>query len=200
MPWVDDYSNYKLVGQFGQTVKAVNELTAISVEEVRPKVFVYDMGQNMVGVPQIQLSGMKPGTKICLRYADMAQDIYITRGGRETIHPRFTYHGYRFVEITGIDAPLATEAVKGIVLSSIHNFASSYETSNTLVNKLWKNITWSSSGNFLSIPNATSVWDGREIFLSSLVQRLTWLMSLNSLEDMYNLCVTYNDLTDVFPI
>ena len=48
--------------------------------------------------------------------------------------------------------------------------------------------------------NATSVWDGREIFLSSLVQRLTWLMSLNSLEDMYNLCVTYNDLTDVFPI
>ena len=176
MPLVDDYSNYKLVGQFGQTVKAVNELTAISVEEVRPKVFVYDMGQNMVGVPQIQLSGMKPGTKICLRYAEvkypdlpeyegsigmimleniraaMAQDIYITRGGRETIHPRFTYHGYRFVEITGIDAPLATEAVKGIVLSSIHNFASSYETSNTLVNKLWKNITWSSSGNFLSIP------------------------------------------------
>ena len=47
---------------------------------------------------------------------------------------------------------MATEAVKGIVLSSIHNFASSYETSNTLVNKLWKNITWSSSGNFLSIP------------------------------------------------
>ena len=121
MPWVDDYSNYKLVGQFGQTVKAVNELTAISVEEVRPKVFVYDMGQNMVGVPQIQLSGMNPGTKICLRYAEekypdlpeyegsigmimleniraaMAQDIYITRGGRETIHPRFTYHGYRCV-------------------------------------------------------------------------------------------------------
>ena len=64
MPWVDDYSNYKLVGQFGQTVKAVNELTAISVEEVRPKDFVYDMGQNMEGVPQIQLSGMKPGTKI----------------------------------------------------------------------------------------------------------------------------------------
>lgn len=176
MPWVNDYSDYKLVGQFGQTVKAINELTAVSVEEVRPGVFVYDMGQNMVGVPKIHLSGMKPGTKISLRYAEvkypdlpeyegnigmimleniraaMAQDLYIAKGGQETIHPRFTYHGYRFVEITGMDAPLSVESVKGIVLSSIHKLASSYETSNALVNKLWKNITWSSFGNFLSIP------------------------------------------------
>lgn len=176
MPWVNDYSDYKLIGQYGQTVKAVNELTATSVEEVRPGVFVYDMGQNMVGVPQINLSGIKPGTKICLRYAEvkypdlpeykgnvgmimleniraaMAQDIYIAKGGQETIHPRFTYHGYRFVEITGMDAPLPIESVKGVVLSSIHELASHYETSNALVNKLWKNITWSSSGNFLSIP------------------------------------------------
>src|SRR5699024_4119867 len=55
-------------------------------------------------------------------------------------------------DITSIYAPLATDTVNVIVLSSINNFASSYETSNTLVNKLWKNITWSSSGNFLSIP------------------------------------------------
>ena len=51
MPWVNDYSGFELIGQFGQTVKQINELTALSVEEVRPGVFVYDMGQNMVGVP-----------------------------------------------------------------------------------------------------------------------------------------------------
>lgn len=176
MPWVNDYSDYKLIGQYGQTVKAVNEMTAISVEEVRPGVYVYDMGQNMVGVPKINLSGIKPGTRVCLRYAEvkypdlpeykgnigmimleniraaMAQDIYIAKGGQETIHPRFTYHGYRFVEITGMDTPLPIESVKGMVLSSIHELASHYETSNALVNKLWKNITWSSYGNFLSIP------------------------------------------------
>lgn len=176
MPWVNDYSDYELVGQFGQTVRAVDELTAVSVEEVRPGVFVYDMGQNMVGVPKISLSGMKPGTKINLRFAEvkypdlpeykgnigaimleniraaMSQDIYIAKGGQETISPRFTYHGYRFVEVTGVERALPVEAVKGVVLSSIHELASRYETSNAKVNKLWENITWSSRGNFLSIP------------------------------------------------
>lgn len=175
-PWVNDYSDFELTGQFGQTVKAKTELTALSMEEVRPGVFVYDMGQNMVGVPKIKLSGMKPGTRICLRFAEvkypdlpeykdntgmimleniraaMAQDIYIVKGGEETILPRFTYHGYRFVEITGIDNPLPVESVKGVVLSSIHELASRYETSNVKVNKLWENITWSSLANFISIP------------------------------------------------
>lgn len=175
-PWVNDYSDFELIGQFGQTVKAKTELTALSMEEVRPGVFVYDMGQNMVGVPKIKLSGMKPGTRICLRFAEvkypdlpeykdntgmimleniraaMAQDIYITKGGEETILPRFTYHGYRFMEITGIGDPLPTESVKGVVLSSIHELASRYETSNAKVNKLWENITWSSFANFISIP------------------------------------------------
>jgi alpha-L-rhamnosidase len=165
-----------ITGQFGQTVKAIKQLTAISFDEVRPRVYVYDMGQNMVGVPNISLSGLKPGTKVVLRFAEvkypnlpqykgnegmimleniraaMAQEIYIAKGGDETIAPRFTSHGYRFIEITGIEAPLPLEAVKGTVISSIHELASHYETSNPKVNKLWENITWSTLGNFVSIP------------------------------------------------
>lgn len=175
-PKVNDYADFELTGQFGTTVKAIKELTAVSVEEVRPGIFVYDMGQNMAGVPRIQLSGLKQGTKIKLRFAEvkypplteyeehtgmimleniraaMAQDIYITKGGEEEIHPRFTYHGYRFVEITGIERALPMEAVKGVVLSSIHELSSHYETSNVKVNKLWENITWSTYANFISIP------------------------------------------------
>ncbi len=175
-PKVDDYSAFQLTGQFGSTVKAIKELTAISMEEVRPGVYIYDMGQNMVGVPRIALTGMKAGQEITLRFAEvkypdlpeykehsgmlmleniraaMAQEIYIARGGEETIHPRFTYHGYRFIEITGISKPLPLSAVKGTVLSSITSLASLYETSNPKVNKLWENITWSTYGNFVSIP------------------------------------------------
>ena len=67
MPKVDDYSNFHLVAQYGQTVKAIQKLTAQSVEEVRPGIFVYDMGQNMVGVPEITLKGMKQDRKsICV--------------------------------------------------------------------------------------------------------------------------------------
>ncbi len=175
-PKVNDYSQFTLSGQFGRTVKVAKELTAETMEEVRPGVFVYDMGQNMVGVPKISLSGIKPGTRITMRFAEVkypnlpeykdnvglimlenirsaiAQDIYITKGGNETFSPRFTFHGYRFIEITGIEKPLPVKEVKGVVLSSIGELASHYETSNPKVNKLWENITWSTYGNFLSIP------------------------------------------------
>jgi len=176
VPGVGDYSQMRLMGQVGETVKKIKELTAISVEEIRPGVFIYDMGQNMAGVPHISLKDMAPGKQVVLRFAEvkypalpaykentgmlmleniraaMAQDMYITRGGNEIITPRFTYHGYRYVEITGIEKPLPLNAVKGIVLSSIHELASRYETSNPKVNRLWENITWSSYANFMSIP------------------------------------------------
>ena len=165
----DEYQDYN-------TVKAIKTLTAQSVEEVRPGIFVYDMGQNMVGVPEITLSGMESGKVINMRFAEvkypelpryagnegmimleniraaMAQDKYITSGGSETYSPRFTYHGYRYIEITGIEKALPVENVKGIVLSSIDKLASHYETSNEKVNKLWNNIVWSTYANFLSIP------------------------------------------------
>lgn len=176
MPAVNDFSSMHLIGQFGKTVQKVKELTAVSMEEPRPGVYMYDMGQNMVGVPKISLTNQVAGDTIKLRFAEviypdlpefkenvgmimlenirgaMAQDIYITKGGNEVIHPRFTFHGYRYIEITGISKALPLEAVKGDVLSSIHALASSYETSNQKVNKLWENITWSTRGNFLSIP------------------------------------------------
>ncbi len=176
MPPVDDYGNMTLISQVGKNAGIVKELTAIKVEEVRPGVFVYDMGQNMVGVPQISITNGNPRDKITIRYAEvkypdlpesgenvgmimieniraaLAQDIYILKGGNEVIQPRFTFHGYRYLEITGLDEPLPLESVKGLVISSVHKLASNYETSNPKVNKLWENITWSTLGNFLSIP------------------------------------------------
>ena len=171
-----DYSELQLTGQYGQTVRPIKELIAQSMEEVRPGIYVYDMGQNMVGIPQIHLTGMKPGQKVNLRFAEvkypelpeyqnnvgmimleniraaMSQDIYFAKGGTEVIQPRFTFHGFRFIEITGLDAPLPLASVRGTVISSVHDLSSSYETSNPKVNKLWENITWSMYGNFLSIP------------------------------------------------
>lgn len=171
-----DSRDSRFIGQFGQTVKAVRTLTAQSVEEVRPGVFIYDMGQNMAGVPEISLSGVIPGTKIKMRFAEvkypdlpkyaghegmlmleniraaMAQDIYIAKGGEECFSPRFTYHGYRFIEITGLSSPLPLENVKSKVLSSVHELTSDYKTSDVKVNKLWENITWSTLANFMSVP------------------------------------------------
>ncbi len=180
MPAVDDYSQWRLSGQFDRPVRRVRELQAQSVKEVRPGVFVYDMGQNMTGVPEVALSAMAPGRKVVLRFAEvtypdmpqyapnagmvmleniraaMAQEVYVARGGAEVIAPRFTSHGYRYIEITGIEKALPLKAVRGSVISSVHQLASHYETSSSTVNRLWENITWSTYANFLSIPTDCS--------------------------------------------
>ena len=174
-----DYSHMKLSGQLDDRVQVRKVLQAQSIQEPRKGVFVYDMGQNMVGFPKIFIPNGKAGQVITLRYAEMlypdlaeyasqkgmimleniraalAQDIYVLKGGDEYIQPRFTFHGYRYLEITGVDQAPALPQVAGIVLSSISEISSSYETSDPMVNKLWTNITWSMRGNFLSIPTDT---------------------------------------------
>jgi alpha-L-rhamnosidase len=174
-----EYSQMQLVGQLDDHVQMRQILQAQSIQEPRKGVFVYDMGQNMVGFPKIFIPNGKAGQVITLRYAEMlypdlaeyasqkgmimleniraalAQDMYILKGGDEYIQPRFTFHGYRYLEITGVDQAPALPHVAGIVLSSISEISSSYETSDPMVNKLWTNITWSMRGNFLSIPTDT---------------------------------------------
>jgi alpha-L-rhamnosidase len=133
----------------------------------------------MVGFPRIRLAGATPGKPVILRYAEvlypelpehaglegtpmmenlraaLVHDIYYPKGGDEVIQPRFTFHGYRYVEISGIDAALPLSAVQGLVVSSVDEFSADYESSNDLVNRLWDNIQWSMRGNFLSIPTDT---------------------------------------------
>jgi alpha-L-rhamnosidase len=169
----------QLVGQLDNHVQVRKVLQAQSIQEPRKGVFVYDMGQNMVGFPKIFIPNGKAGQVITLRYAEMlypdlaeyasqkgmimleniraalAQDMYVLKGGDEYIQPRFTFHGYRYLEITGVDQAPTLPQVAGIVLSSISEISSSYETSDPMVNKLWTNITWSMRGNFLSIPTDT---------------------------------------------
>jgi alpha-L-rhamnosidase len=172
-----DFANAEAIPQIGQPVQPFDTLTAAAVEEVRPNVFVYDMGQNMVGVPRIVFADARAGQRITLRYAEvtypdlpeykglagelmlenlrevMAQDVYVSGGAQgEVFQPLFTFHGYRYVEITGIDKPLPTSAVQGVVLSSVGKFTARYECSNPKVNRLWENIRWSMLGNFVSIP------------------------------------------------
>lgn len=175
-PRVDDYSDWRLVSMGDAPVRAADTLVAQSVTEVRPGVFVYDMGQNMAGVPLVRLRGLRPGTRVALRFAEvcypdlprygdnvgmvmleniraaMAQDIYISRGGEELFVPRFTYHGFRYIEVTGVDAPLPLADVRGIVLCSVGRLTAAYECSDADVSRLWQNIGWSMRANFFSVP------------------------------------------------
>jgi alpha-L-rhamnosidase len=171
-----DYSKMQLIGQIGNTAGVYKTLTAKSVKEVRPGVFVYNMGQNMVGVPRLSFPNGVAGKKITLRvgetlYPDLpesgnnvgmvmmenyraalCQDIYTMKAGPQTYQPHFTFRGYQYLEITGMDTALPLEAVQGVVISSVLSLTADYETSNPGVNKLWSNLVWSNVDNFLSVP------------------------------------------------
>lgn len=175
-PLAGDWNATEFIRAGNDRVLPVDTLTAVSMSEPRPGVYVYDMGQNFAGVPYISLSGLEPGTEISLRYGEvlypdmpqyrtnagmvmtenlraaMNHDIYKARGGNEVFSPRFTLHGFRYIEVTGIDRPLAKEAVKALPLSSVNGFKAGFECSDPEINRLWENIRWSTLSNFISIP------------------------------------------------
>ena len=170
------FDRVALIGQIGDTAGVFRTLTARSVKEVRPKVYVYDLGQNIVGVPRITIAGGRAGRKLTLRYAEMlypdlpasganvgmimtenyraalSQDVYTTKAGPQAFQPRFTSHGFQYVEITGIDQPLPLAAVQGVAISSVRSLTADYKTSSEKVNRLWSNLVWSNVDNFLTIP------------------------------------------------
>jgi len=171
-----DYDRLSLIGQIGNNAGVFRVLSAQSVNEVRPGVYVYNLGQNIVGVPRIEIANGQAGGKLTLRYAEMlypdleesgdnvgmvmtenyraalSTDVYTMKAGAQTFQPRFTSHGFQYIEVTGIDAPLPLEAVQGVAMSSIRELTAGYQSSNEKVNQLWSNLVWSNVDNFLTIP------------------------------------------------
>jgi alpha-L-rhamnosidase len=171
----------KLVPQPDEPVREVTVLTANSRTEILPGKWIYDLGQNMVGVPRIVLSGTQ-GETVTIRHAEElyrtgaktgqlytdnlrtanATDTYtFAANGTVTYQPKFTQHGFRYIEITGATTPPAAADVKGVVLSSNPSDSGNLETSNAMLNKLVSNIRWGQRGNFLSIPTDTPARDER---------------------------------------
>lgn len=175
-PCPDDYAHFRLTAQPDEPVRERLRLTAQKVDEVRPGVFVYDMGQNLAGVPAVTFRNLAPGTRVRLRYAEvrypdlpayaghvgmvmmenqrgaMEQDLYTAHGGQELFLPRFTYHGYRYVEITGIPRALPLADVQAVVLSSAAAPTATFESSDSVLNRFFLNTEWSTRANVFSVP------------------------------------------------
>ncbi|MET7791869.1 alpha-L-rhamnosidase [Streptomyces sp900116325] len=166
-----------LVAEAGGPTRVERTLPARKVTEPKPGVFVYDLGQNMVGAVRLTVSG-KAGTAVRLRHAEVlnpdgtiyttnlrsarATDTYILKGGgKETYEPRFTFHGFRYVEVTGYPGKPPLNAVAGRVIHTDAPFTMNFSTNVPLLNQLHSNITWGQRGNFVSIPTDTPARDER---------------------------------------
>ena len=165
---VEKLGDAQLVAEPDEGVKVTGEVEAKAVTEPESGVYVFDMGQNMVGWVRLRVEG-EAGTEITLRHAETlnpdgtiyttnlrfarATDRYVLAGnGEEVYEPRFTFHGFRYVEVTGYPGEPSLDAVTGCVVHSATPPAGSFECSSPMVNKLQSNIVWGQRDNFLSVP------------------------------------------------
>ena len=167
----------KLKPQTDQPVRITGERPALTESEPTKGAFVYDLGQNMVGTAKLTLTG-KAGQQVRIRYAEVenpdgtiytanlrsakATDYYtFAADGTITFHPTLTQHGFRYVEVTGLDTAPALGDITGMVWGSAGDKTMNLTTSDALVNQIQSNITWGQRGNFVSIPTDTPARDER---------------------------------------
>ncbi len=163
-------SDVKLAPKRHRAVTIKKELETIAVTEPTKGAFVFDLGQNMVGVPKVQIP-VKKNQKVTIRFAEMLQkdgqmytenyrtakstDYYIPKAdGLITWQPTFTFHGFRYVELTGFDENAVPDSswVSGLVYYSDFEQTGIFRSSHDKLNQLQKNIEWGMRGNFLDIP------------------------------------------------
>ena len=163
-----DESARKLESQVMEPVREIVELKPKTIKEVAPGRWVYDLGQNMVGVVRLKVSA-PAGTKVTLRHAEMLNpdgtlyttnlrgapsvDHYTCQGGSSEVwQPRFTFHGFRYVELSGLTKKPDKSAVTGIVIASDTTKTGQFACSDPRLNQLQSNIQWGQRGNYIRVP------------------------------------------------
>lgn len=79
------------------------------------------------------------------------KDVFISDGTPQTFEARFTFHGFRYLRVSGVENPIAAQFV-AVVLSTEKTNGGTFECSNADLNRLYQNTRWSQCANMLSIP------------------------------------------------
>lgn len=152
----------------GQPVRIFAQLKAKSIKTVKPDTYVLDLGQNLAGFAKLKVQGKK-GQKITLRFTERLNpdgtiyvtnlrgartiDHYICKGeGIETWQPRFTFHGFQYIEVSGLGHKPTPDEVIGLAVSSETPDTGTIVTSDAMINRLVKNAWWTQKANFIDVP------------------------------------------------
>ena len=157
-----------LASQMMSPIRATHILDPQEIHSPRPGMFVYDFGQNFTGWVRLSVSG-PAGAEVRLNYAELldekgvlnestkrgakAVDVYVLKGeGEEVYEPRFTYHGFRYVEVTGFPGVPTLESLEGVFIHSDVEPVGKFHCSEQLINDIHRNIWWGQLCNLMSIP------------------------------------------------
>ena len=158
----------ELVSNDGPPIRITQDVRPVKITELPSGAFLYDLGQNMVGWTRLKVQA-PAGTEISLKFGEIlnpdgtlyttnlrsarATDTYICKGnGVEIWEPHFTFHGFRYVEVTGFPQKPTLDALTGRVVGSDTPSAGTFACSIPMVNQLDHNIVWGQRGNLISVP------------------------------------------------
>jgi alpha-L-rhamnosidase len=150
------------------SVQISDRLPAVAVSPIGANDYLVDFGQDLVGWVQFRVTG-RPGQRIVVRHGEMlnangtlytanlrgaaAVDTYWLKGnGPEVLEPRFTFHGFRYAQLSGLDHAPAPADLVGIVAGTHLERVGEFECSNPLINQLYHNIIWGQKGNYFDVP------------------------------------------------
>jgi alpha-L-rhamnosidase len=177
-PGYDDNAWWPVIAEVRREPRLVADPTeGITVTETLPVTawhalddgrWIADFGQNFAGVVRLSVAG-PVGTVVRIRHGEMlnpdgtlytenlraaeATDTYVLAGhGRESFTPTFTYHGFRYTEVTGLPAPPDRDTLTGLVVHDALEPTGSFTCSAPLVNRLQHNIVFGQRSNFVSVP------------------------------------------------
>ncbi len=170
-----------LRAQMSDPIRVMRDVKPAKITQPMPGVYVYDMSQNMVGWARLQVSA-RAGTRITVRYAETLRpngmlytdnlrsarqtDVYILKGkGTETYEPRFTSHGFRYVEVRGFPGTPPLSALTGRVVYDAMSENADLITSSDVINHIYRNVLWGERGNYHSIPTDCPQRDERQGWL-----------------------------------
>lgn len=175
----------ELTVQPNPNLRIHEEIKPIGITERPDGKYIIDMGQNMVGWLAIDLQGKKD-QPITMKFAELLKedgslyldnlrsanvtDVYTpTKDGKFSWEPAFVYHGFRFVEISGLDYKPSLAAFTGKVIYDEMKTTGKFETSNPLVNQIYKNAYWGIRGNYRGMPTDCPQRDERHGWLGDRV-------------------------------
>ncbi|MBP8989293.1 MAG: family 78 glycoside hydrolase catalytic domain [Clostridia bacterium] len=165
----EDFDFDNLCAFYGEPVRRVIEFSPKSVLTTPKEETVIDLGQNIAGRMKMLVSGEK-NTEIILEHSEvldekgnflmniagvnkLQRDTYMLKGeGTEEFEPQFTYHGFRYVRVTGYPGRVSVDHFKAVVIASDLDQTGLFTTSDQNINQLQSNIYWSQLGNMVSIP------------------------------------------------
>lgn len=209
--------------QMSVPIRVTGTLKPLKVSEPKPGMFIFDMGQNMVGWCRLTTRGPR-GATVTLRHAEtlrpdgtlntdnlrsaMVTDTYILSGAEsETYEPRFTYHGFRFVALEGYPGRPDLSTIEGRVVNDDVESAGEFTCSNPVINRTYRNVVWGVRGNYRSISTDCPQRDERQGWLgdrSSESKGETYLFDVAShyskwIQDMADAQTDTGSISDVCP-